>query len=336
MAKTEKNIWDTFRMKILRTYVSVFYENSQDLIRRLGDEINRRFNWQNYSSEVAINTLMETAMGVSREKVQHIGFNYAMAVKKIDEIVHRRHFNPRGGVFNQEHRRRHEHNHYTRDDLDDIDDNDVGEKKRFPLLEMLMDGKKKGEMTDKEVLDDVNIALFAGYNTVSTTASFVLCTLGYLSKIKARVHEELDSIFYDSERQCTFQDAIEMKYLKRVILETLRLLPAIPLFGRVLNKDVRIVTGNYVLPKDATIATLPFMAYRAEKYYPNPLVFNPDNFLPDNTQQRNPYAYIPFSAGPRSCLGRKFAMSKMKILLSTILKNNHIAVELTLSTHNRR
>ncbi|XP_014487181.1 PREDICTED: cytochrome P450 4g15-like, partial [Dinoponera quadriceps] len=140
----------------------------------------------------------------------------------------------------------------------------------------------------------------------------------------ARVHEEMDSIFLDSDRQCTFVDTVNMKYLERVILETLRLFPAIPIFGRKLNKDVRIVTGNYVIPKDATIVIVPFLVHRAEKYYPNPLVFNPDNFLPDKMQQRNPYAYIPFSAGPRSCLGRKYAMLKMKILLSTILRKYRI------------
>ncbi|XP_014487700.1 PREDICTED: cytochrome P450 4g15-like [Dinoponera quadriceps] len=132
----------------------------------------------------------------------------------------------------------------------------------------------------------------------------------------------MDSIFLDSDRQCTFVDTVNMKYLERVILETLRLFPTIPIYARKLNKNVRI--GNYVLPKDATIATSPFIVHRAEKYYPNPLVFNPDNFLPDKMQQRNPYAYIPFSAGPRSCVGRKYAMLEMKILLSTILRKYRI------------
>ncbi|XP_014487705.1 PREDICTED: cytochrome P450 4g15-like, partial [Dinoponera quadriceps] len=91
--KQRKTILDTFRIQILRTYVPVFYENSQDLVRRLGDEINQQFDCHDYLSEVAVNIIVETAMGVSREKVKHIGFDYAMAVRKLGEIVHKRHFN---------------------------------------------------------------------------------------------------------------------------------------------------------------------------------------------------------------------------------------------------
>ncbi|KMQ86090.1 cytochrome p450 4g44, partial [Lasius niger] len=141
----------------------------------------------------------------------------------------------------------------------------------------------------------------------------------------ARVHEELDAIFGDSDRQCTFQDTLEMKYLERVILETLRLFPPVPVIARKLNEDVKIITGDYILPKTATVLIPQFVVHRSEKYYPNPTVFNPDNFLPEKMQQRHYYAFIPFSAGPRSCVGRKFAMLKLKVLLSTILRNYRVS-----------
>ncbi|TGZ57833.1 Cytochrome P450 4g15, partial [Temnothorax longispinosus] len=73
---------------------------------------------------------------------------------------------------------------------------------------------------------------------------------------------------------------------------------SVPLIARHLNEDVTIVTGNYVLPKSATVLVVQFMTHRLEKYYPNPTVFDPDNFLPERMQQRHYYAYIPFSAGP--------------------------------------
>lgn len=60
-----------------------------------------------------------------------------------------------------------------------------------------------------------------------------------------------------------------------------------------------IVTGDYILPKSTTVLIPQFITHRLEKYYPNPTVFDPDNFLPEKIRQRHYYAYIPFSAGPR-------------------------------------
>lgn len=63
------------------------------------------------------------------------------------------------------------------------------------------------------------------------------------------------------------------------------------------------VTKNYVLPAGATVVIGTYKVHRDEKHYKNPDVFNPDNFLPENMANRHYYSYIPFSAGPRSCVG---------------------------------
>jgi len=67
-----------------------------------------------------------------------------------------------------------------------------------------------------------------------------------------------------------------------------------------------------------------FKMHRQAYLYPNPEVFDPDNFLPEKTANRHYYAFVPFSAGPRSCVGRKYAMLKLKIILSTIMRNFRI------------
>ncbi|XP_024893806.1 cytochrome P450 4g15-like [Temnothorax curvispinosus] len=335
---------------------------------------------------VTVDILTETAMGVRKERRQKTGFEYAMAVMKLSDIIHRRHYDislrldmffkysklakVQEKLLNIVHtltehvikekakdveeklvkdqqvkevqndqpmenlnvtentknanNRPANYMHYVRDDLDDIDENDVGEKKRQAFLEMMFELKKNGQMTDEEIWEEVNTIMFEGHDTTAAGSSFALCVLGNHPDVQARVHEELDTIFGDSDRQCTFQDTLEMKYLERVIMETLRLFPPVPLIARHLNEDVKIVTGNYVLPKSATVLVVQFMTHRLEKYYPNPTVFDPDNFLPERMQQRHYYAYIPFSAGPRSCVGRKYAMLKLKVLLSTILRNYRI------------
>lgn len=80
-------------------------------------------------------------------------------------------------------------------------------------------------------------------------------------------------------------------------------------------------SGDYIVPAGCTVVVATIKLHRQPNIYPNPDVFNPDNFLPEKTANRHYYAFVPFSAGPRSCVGRKYAMLKLKILLSTILRN---------------
>ncbi|CAL1675695.1 unnamed protein product [Lasius platythorax] len=385
-----KIIAPTFHMNILKTFVPLFYENSMDLVKRLRDEVGKEFDCHDYLSAVTVDILTETAMGVRKEKRQKTGYDYAVAVMKMSDILHRRHYDfslrsdiifkftkfakkqkkllniihtltnhvieekskdieekvikdqqqkevQNGKPMESLNATRNDGNdkndatkytklHYVRDDLDDIDENDVGEKKRLAFLDMMLDLKRNGgQMTDEEIREEVNTIMFEGHDTTAAGSSFTLCALGNHQDIQARVHEELDAIFGDSDRQCTFQDTLEMKYLERVILEALRLFPPVPIIARKLNEDVKIITGDYILPKTATIVIPQFAVHRSEKYYPNPTVFNPDNFLPEKMQQRHYYAFIPFSAGPRSCVGRKYAMLKLKVLLSTILRNYRVS-----------
>uniref|UniRef100_A0A348G629 Cytochrome P450 1 n=1 Tax=Odontomachus monticola TaxID=613454 RepID=A0A348G629_ODOMO len=383
--KHRKAIAPTFHMSILKTFVPLFYQNSLDLVNRLREKVGQEFDCHDYLSAITVDILTETAMGVSRKRRQNTSYEYAMAVMKLSDIVHRRHYDISlrldqlfkfsklakmqqklldtvhsltenvikakwKDIEEQEKRGTQDDEiksekstatestdnvnytklHYVRDDLDDIDESDTGEKKRLAFLEMLMDMKKNsGQMTDEEIWEEVNTIMFEGHDTTAAGSSFALCVLGSIPEIQARVHEELDSIFGDSDRQCTFQDTMEMKYLERVILETLRLFPPVPMIARKLNEDVRIVTGNYVIPKDATVVLGQILVHRLDKHYPNPLVFNPDNFLPEKMQQRHYYAFIPFSAGPRSCVGRKYAMLKLKVLLSTILRNYRITSDVS-------
>lgn len=81
------------------------------------------------------------------------------------------------------------------------------------------------------------------------------------------------------------------------------------------------VSGDYTIPAGCTVVVATFKMHRQPYLYPNPEVFNPDNFLPEKTANRHYYAFVPFSAGPRSCVGRKYAMLKLKIILSTVLRN---------------
>ncbi|RVE48932.1 hypothetical protein evm_006394 [Chilo suppressalis] len=210
-----------------------------------------------------------------------------------------------------------------KDDLDFIDENDVGEKKRLAFLDLMLESaqNKTSNITDREIKEQVDTIMFEGHDTTAAGSSFVISLLGVHQDIQDKVYDELYEIFGDSDRPVTFADTLNMKYLERVILESLRLYPPVPIIARKLKHNVKIVTNNYVLPAGTTVVIGTFKVHRNSLYYKDPEKFNPDNFLPENTQNRHYYSFIPFSAGPRSCVGRKYAMLKLKILLATILRN---------------
>lgn len=84
-----------------------------------------------------------------------------------------------------------------------------------------------------------------------------------------------------------------------------------------------LATKNYVLPRGATVVIATLKMHRRPELYPNPDVFDPDRFLPENTQQRHYYSFIPFSAGPRSCVG-KMIISFSKIMFFYIFIYTYI------------
>ncbi|GIX80218.1 cytochrome P450 4C1 [Caerostris extrusa] len=166
-----------------------------------------------------------------------------------------------------------------------------------------------------------------GHDTTAMGITFALYCIGLYPRVQERVHEELDDIFEgDQERPVTVDDVRNMKYLECAEgshsaqwgIEAQRLFPSVPLIGRVLNEDVKY--KDIVIPKGTTINCHITSHHRNPETFPNPEVFDPDRFSPDNVLDRHPFAFIPFSAGPRNCIGQKFALLEEKVVISNILR----------------
>ena len=106
--------------------------------------------------------------------------------------------------------------------------------------------------------------------------------------------EEIDGIFNGDDRVPTIQDLNDMKYLEQCIKESLRMYPSVPMMARRIGEDVTI--GKYTLPAGSEVMILPYITHRLPHVYPNPDKFDPTRFS-EEADNRNPYAFIPFSAG---------------------------------------
>ncbi|KAK4886657.1 hypothetical protein RN001_002928 [Aquatica leii] len=385
-----KLIAPTFHLNVLKGFIDLFNANSRatvDKLHKLGD---KTFDCHDYMSEATVEMLLETAMGVSKKTQDKSGFEYAMAVMKMCDILHARHtklwLKPdwifkltkygdiqeklldvihsltrkvvkskmeawnkgiRGSTAEvpddiKSNQKKEETQAKTvvegvsfgqstglKDDLD-VEDNDIGEKKRLAFLDLMIEASQNGVViTSEEIKEQVDTIMFEGHDTTAAGSSFFLSLMASHPEIQERVIQEMDEIFGDSDRPATFADTLEMKYLERCLLETLRIFPPVPIIARQLRHNVKLASGDYMLPAGCTVIVATIRVHRRPDLYANPEQFNPDNFLPERTANRHYYGFIPFSAGPRSCVGRKYAMLKLKILLSTIMRNFRIRSDLT-------
>ncbi|XP_053665507.1 cytochrome P450 4g15 [Anopheles marshallii] len=385
-----KLIAPTFHLNVLKSFIDLFNENSRLVVNKMLNENGKAFDCHDYMSECTVEILLETAMGVSKKTQDQSGYDYAMAVMKMCDILHLRHrkmwlypdlfFNltqyakkqvklldtihsltkkvirnkkaafdkgTRGslatteintseiekpksdiGKTNTVEGLSFGQSANLKDDLD-VEENDVGEKKRLAFLDLLLESAENGALiSDEEIKNQVDTIMFEGHDTTAAGSSFFLSMMGVHQHIQDKVIQELDDIFGDSDRPATFQDTLEMKYLERCLMETLRMYPPVPIIARSLKQDLKLASSDLVVPAGATITVATFKLHRLESIYPNPDVFDPDNFLPEKQANRHYYAFVPFSAGPRSCVGRKYAMLKLKIILSTILRNFRVHSDL--------
>ena len=108
------------------------------------------------------------------------------------------------------------------------------------------------------------------------------------------------------------EDASQLKYLECCIKETARLFPSAPLVERKVTEDIEL--NGYRIPAGTSVTCSIFALHRNKEYFEDPLDFKPDRFLPDQAAGRHPFAYVPFSGGPRNCIGNcKIENNSLKV-----------------------
>lgn len=141
------------------------------------------------------------------------------------------------------------------------------------------------------------------------------------------VVDELRSIFDTADCDVSHNHLTDMKYMERVIKESNRLLTPVPYIGRKTTANIHLPDG--VIPKNTMILiNIMHMHLDPKIWGQNVMEFDPERFLPENIKERPSFSYIPFSAGPRNCIGIKFAMNAAKITLAHLLRRYRFKTDL--------
>uniref|UniRef100_A0A182MYY1 Cytochrome P450 n=1 Tax=Anopheles dirus TaxID=7168 RepID=A0A182MYY1_9DIPT len=345
-----KLITPTFHFNILDGFCEVFAENGSVLVDCLKRHANtgQPVNIYPFITKAALDVICETAMGVkvhaqtSGEDNEYVNAVYGLSSLFLERLI-RPWLHP-DWTFRRSRLGRKQRDllsilhGYTRKVIQERKQtlqhrtapaeeqrgSEFGQRrKRLAFLDLLLQSATDtGLLSDEDVREEVDTFMFEGHDTTTAGMSWALFLLALHPEVQERVHQEIDSIFAGSDRPATMQDLNELKLLERCLKETLRLYPSVAFFGRTLSEDVTL--GGYHIPTGTIIGIHTYNVHRDERFFPDAETFDPDRFLPEQCEHRHPYAYIPFSAGPRNCIGQKFALLEEKSLVSSILRRYRI------------
>ncbi|KAB7506176.1 Cytochrome P450 4C1 [Armadillidium nasatum] len=321
-----KILTPAFHFKILEDFVDIFNQQSQIFVQKLNSKCDGKpFDIFPYITLCTLDIILGMEMcNIVFEKQSRpwlqIGIiysllGYAKRQEKCLKILH-------GFSYEtiRERKKKRIELKLSGENKKKNNDEVLGKKKRLAFLDMLLEYAEEHEtLSDEDIREEVDTFMFEGHDTTAAAINWALYLLGQNPEIQNKAYEEIESIFGKSEREATSSDLREMKYLECCIKEALRLFPSVPLFGRELKEDIKI--GEYVIPKGTSVMISTYRLHRDSEVFPDPEAFKPERFFPENSVNRNPYAYIPFSAGPRNCIGQKFALMEEKVILSTFLRN---------------
>ena len=320
---------------VLESFLEVMNENASALVKRLEASGGQTLDVMPLVSDTALNILAQTAMGVSLTEDSR-GAEYITAAQRMGAVVMGRFWYPwlwsdfifwllgwkkeqdeAVGVLHSFTRNVIRDRRRARADADTgTAAEEEGLSRRKAFLDLLLSSEEGAQLTDEDVAEEVDTFMFEGHDTTTSGIVWTMFNIARFPDVQRKVHAELDDLLPDTPP--TREDLAQLQYLGSVIKESHRLFPPVPNFSRNLRSDETI--AGYEIPAGTNVSLFPHVIHRDPRHWPEPEKFDPDRHRPETAATRHPFALIPFSAGPRNCIGQKFATMEEKAILSAILR----------------
>jgi cytochrome P450 len=187
---------------------------------------------------------------------------------------------------------------------------------RSDLLSRLLSARDEdgSTMSDRQVRDEVLTLFVAGHETTASGLAWTVYLLCRHPEVYTALEREVDAVGDEPGAH----DLGRLDLCLRVFKEALRLYPPVYVFGR--DSTAPVTIAGYHLPVPTNVLTPPWALHRAPRFWPDPERFDPERFRPEAEAARHRYAYLPFGAGPRVCLGNHFAYMEAQLVLAVILR----------------
>ncbi|XP_064212412.1 cytochrome P450 4g15 isoform X1 [Tribolium castaneum] len=187
------------------------------------------------------------------------------------------------------------------------------------LAELVVENPK--DLTIENCVDHLMTFMATSQDSQSSAVAFTCMMLGAYPHIQDKVVEELSEVL--SNKTCvTLDELSKLNYLDMCLKESMRLFPVAPFIFRDTTEEFQL--ENLTIPGNVTLALSIYHAHRDRNFWEKPDDFYPEHFAPEAVKNRHPFAFLPFSAGPRKCIAQQYSTTYMKIQLCTILQNYEI------------
>ena len=178
-------------------------------------------------------------------------------------------------------------------------------------------------VSDDMIRDQLLTMVIAGHDTSTAMLAWTFALLGQHPDVMARAQAEVDAVIGADDPGVAHLDRLDV--LDRVLKESLRLFPPAHLGNRLAVEDLEF--EDYRIPAGSRVVYSPYLTHRHPALWDDPARFDPDRFLPERSQDRPHYAYVPFGGGARTCIGMPFAQVESKIVLARLLQRFTFALE---------